>query len=68
MCVELVFNRCWRDVFAFVGFKEFFQATRDFELAVGTVFPLVAGAEVAIVGEDFSIQVGPFVVAHHLTG
>ena len=56
------------DVFALGCLEQLLDAPGKFEHSVRPAFTHVSGPEVAVAGENFGVQVGAFVITHHLPG
>ena len=65
---EELFNLAGSYVLAFGGFELFFETPDETEAAQLVDLAAVAGAEVAVVGEDVAGELGVAVVAEHVHG
>ena len=65
---EEFFDLAGGDVFALGGFELFLEAADEAQAAELVDLAAIAGAEEAVVGEDFAGEVGIAVVADHVHG
>src|SRR5437867_4327776 len=62
---QFVLDRRRRDVFALAGLEQVLHTAGDAQVALGVELALVAGVQVAVVGEGLLRELGLLVVAEH---